>query len=570
MISINGVSFTYPGATTPALRNLVLEIPQGAFVALVGNNGSGKTSLCKLLTGLIPHFFEGEFSGSVEINGYKTLEHRVSELSQQVGYVYQDFENQLLKPRVLDDVAFAPLNFGMKDYKERAAATLHQINMAHLSDRIIWELSGGEQHLIALAGALVLEPEVIVVDEPVAQLDPVNADIIYQQLVRLNKEHGKTIIVIEHHPDFIGTFCDSVILLKDGSVTWHLPVREALSRIEELEQNDIFSPQVTRIAHGISHLSAEDDTHYPINLAESIPYFEQRFNGIPRTGWKKNEQVRVPQNSLVEFRNVNHSYAMMDSSQKSVLQNINLTFFEGERIALVGANGAGKSTLMRLISGLEKPKEGNVLVLGENTRKKSPEDLADHVSLVYQHPQEMFIEDNIHDDAAYYLKARNISDWKEIVDQAIEDFNLLTIQERDGRLLSGGQQRRASLAIGATMRPAIMLLDEPTSSLDVANRRQIMAMLEKLESWVKTVMIATHDMELVAEWANRVIILHQGAILADNTPETIFGQPGLIEKARIRPPQVVLLSNELGIEPVHLSVESFVNHLIIRDEYHVR
>ncbi|MEI2610201.1 MAG: ABC transporter ATP-binding protein [Candidatus Promineifilaceae bacterium] len=158
-ISIQGVTFTYPGATTPVLRDLNLEITPGEFVAIIGNNGSGKTSLCKLLTGIIPHFFQGDFEGKVLVSGRDTWETRVADLSSVVGYVYQDFENQLLKPRVLEDVAFAPLNFGYPDYRERAEKALAILGLSELSGRIIWELSGGEQHLIALAGAIALEPE---------------------------------------------------------------------------------------------------------------------------------------------------------------------------------------------------------------------------------------------------------------------------------------------------------------------------------------------------------------------------------------------------------------------------
>ena len=508
MISIEGVTFTYPGGTAPTLRNLSLEVPQGAFVALVGNNGSGKTTLCKLLTGLVPHFYEGDFSGTVIVAGQNTLDHRVSQLSRYVGYVYQDFENQLLKPKVIDDVAFAPLNFGMGNYRDRARASLSTLRLDHLKDRIIWELSGGEKHLVALAGVLALEPEILIIDEPISQLDPVNAKTIYQTLTYLNKELGKTIITIEHHPDFIGEYCDSVILFKEGSVIWHLAVREALSRIEELEQHDIFSPQVTRIAHKIHNHSRGNGEVYPINLPESIAFFKKYYLTDPLIPPREEEEKIIDVcKSKITFQNVTHSYKLLDGSRKTILEMINLAFSTGEKVALVGANGAGKSTLIRLICGLEKPKEGIIIVSGTDTRAVTPEELADKVSLVYQQPQQMFIEDSIRNDLSYFLKARKISGWEEIVEEAIKDFNLEEIQNRDGRLLSGGQMRRASLAIGACMRPEVMLLDEPTSSLDVANRRQIMAMMNKLSDRVQLVIIATHDMELVAEWADRVIIL---------------------------------------------------------------
>jgi energy-coupling factor transport system ATP-binding protein len=253
---------------------------------------------------------------------------------------------------------------------------------------------------------------------------------------------------------------------------------------------------------------------------------------------------------------------MLDSSRKVVLNEINLDLFNRERIALVGANGAGKSTLLKLIAGLEKPTDGTIHVLGKDTHNISAERLADHVALIYQTPQQMFIEDSIRRDIAYYLKAREVPDADARVVQILEDFRLTGLAERDGRLLSGGQMRRASLAIGACMRPKVMLLDEPTSSLDLSNRRQIVDMLGTLERWVKTVIIATHDMEMVAEWAQRTIVLRQGQVIADAPPETIFGDMNLVERARIRPPQVVQLSNALEIHPVRLSVDAFVDYLM--------
>lgn len=563
-ISIQGVTFTYPGATSPVLRNLSLEISQGSFIALIGNNGSGKTSLCKMLTGIIPQFFQGDFEGTVLVNGLNILETRVADLARQVGYVYQDFENQLLKPRVLEDVGFAPLNYGMADHRQRAESTLERLGLTHLGSRIIWELSGGEQHLIALAGALALDPDIIVVDEPISQLDPVNAEAVYERLDNLHKQHGKTIIVIEHHPEFIANHCDTVALLTEGTVTWHLPVREALARVEELERQNIFVPQVTRIAKKMFTQYGRQVAGTPIRLDEGVQAFQPYTKG--RKGSSKAETGNGSKEAgasleVAAFESVHHHYELMEGERRVVLDEINLRFKKGERIALVGGNGAGKSTLMKMLAGLERPKRGQVRIRERDIVNDSPERLADEVSLVYQDPQEMFIEDSIRGDIAYYLKERNVANWEEIVDKALADFNLVDLQERDGRLLSGGQMRRASLAIGACMRPKIMLLDEPTANLDVSNRSQIVKMFSQLHDWVDTVVIATHDMELVAEWATRIIVLRTGKVLADAAPADVFSNAGLIHEARIYPPQVVRLSNALAIKPVHLSVDSMAEYL---------
>lgn len=564
-ISIQNATFTYPGAQTPVLRDLSLEVPQGSFLALIGTNGSGKTSLCKMFTGIIPQFFQGDFSGTVRIHGKNILETRVSELALQVGYVYQDFENQLLKPRVLDDVSFAPLNYGMADYRARGESALEMLGLSHLASRIIWELSGGEQHLVALAGALALNPAIIVVDEPISQLDPVNAETVYAKLDLLHKRHGKTIIVIEHHPEFIANYCDSVALLTEGTVAWNLPVRAALARVDELEKQNILAPQVTRIAKRLYTKHGRQVAGTPIRLQEGVDAFRTYAESSKK---RQKDRPAVPKNEakpsaspVVAFEGIIHFYELMEGTRRTVVDNVSLKFHAGEKIALVGANGAGKSTLLKMLSGLERPKVGRVVMRGRDIVKDSPEQLADETALVYQDPQEMFIEDSIRGDVAYYLRQRKMQDWETIVNQALEDFNLLELQERDGRLLSGGQMRRASLAIGACMRPKLMLLDEPTSNLDVSNRNQIIKMLSQLQNWVDTVVIATHDMELVAEWATRIIVMSEGRVIADATPAEVFSNKSLIERSRIYPPQVVRLSNELALEPVHLSVESLAEFL---------
>lgn len=477
------------------------------------------------------------------------------------------------KPKVLDDVAFAPLNFGLPDYKTRAQQALALLGLTPLQNRIIWELSGGEQHLVALAGALAMSPEIIMVDEPVAQLDPVNAETVYQNLAMLNQKFGKTIIVIEHHPDFIGAYCKSVILLRNGSVVWHLPVQEALSRVDDLRENDLFPPHVTRLAHAL-RTERETPHPYPIHLEDGIPYFRpfvHPSNGasvVPPVP-SLPEPAKPKPDPLLEFRNVSHHYLTITNEPKPVLNQINLQIHAGDRIALVGANGAGKSTLLKMVSGLERPKEGVLFFRGQNTARLSPEKLADDIALIYQDPQQMFIEDSIERDIAYYLTERKVPGTSEIVAKALVDFRLEAIKERDGRLLSGGQMRRLSLAIGASMRPKVMLLDEPTSSLDVANRIQITEMLRKLEEWVQTVIIATHDMELVTEWANRVIVLRQGQILADAPPADIFRDQTLVQTARIRLPQVVSLSHALALFPMPLTVNGFLQFVRARRDSHV-
>ena len=235
IIEIENLTYSYPAAETPILKDITLQVEKGDFLAIVGNNGCGKSTFCKTLNGLIPHFITGEFSGKVVVDGVNTLEADVGTLAQKAGYVYQDFENQIVRPTVLDDASYACLNYAMADYVERGKEALALCGLEGREDDYIWQLSGGQTHLLALAGAVSLSPDILILDEPIAQLDPGHADRIYQTLRRLNREYGKTIIVIEHHTEYIADYCRHVMLMKDGRVRWMLPARQALQRVEELE-----------------------------------------------------------------------------------------------------------------------------------------------------------------------------------------------------------------------------------------------------------------------------------------------------------------------------------------------
>ncbi|WP_331459227.1 ABC transporter ATP-binding protein [Paenibacillus sp. FJAT-27812] len=566
IISLQNVAFQYPGAESMALHNVHLTVQPGEFIAIAGTNGSGKSTLCKCLNGLIPNYYVGDLSGSVEIAGLQAANETVSSLSRKVAYVFQDFENQLVRPTVFDEASFAPLNYGYADYRERGLRALAMLGIEHLKEQWIWQLSGGQKHLTALAGALSLDPEIIIVDEPVAQLDPFHARLIYDKLNMLNQQYGKTIIVIEHHTEFIADYCHKVVLMDSGTIRWIKPVQEALSSIDELAARHILPPQVTlavRDAEAAMMVEQPDNRLYPITIDEAVRYFESRsatpaiLTDAPCDNVEGNAETSTSQKPLVAFSNVSYGYKTITREIHPVIRNMTITFHEGDRIALVGNNGAGKSTLLKLISGIRRPNAGLLEVCGHLTKQASPELLSDFVSYIYQNPEEMFIEDSIRKDVEYFLKARGNADYRPFVDEIIERLRLTPLQDRDGRLLSGGQQRRATLAIGLVMRPTVMLLDEPTASLDAASRREMTDMLAQLHDHVKTTIIATHDMQLVAEWANRVIVMHQGQVALDTDQRSLFRHVAVIEQAGLIAPQITLLSQKLGLEPPCLSVAEF-------------
>ena len=549
LIEIRNVSFQYPGSEMKVLDHASLQVEEGEFLAIIGGNGSGKSTLCKTMNGLIPHFYVGEFEGEVESDGLLTTSHNVATLSKSIGYVYQDFENQLLRPTVIDDASFVPLNYGLKDFKERGEWALQVTGLLDLAKEFVWQLSGGQKHLLALAGALAMKPKVLIVDEPIAQLDPQHAKTIYDVLKTLNEKYGTTIIVIEHHTEFIASYCKQVVLMDQGRIAWKKGVREALCSVDDLVQRQIFPPQVTQAAHGISQ-----DGNYPITIDEAVDYFGVNPNSHAVT----TQSMKLTKQPVLQLKNITVRYRTLVKQRKLALNLLSATFYKGDQVALVGNNGAGKSSLLKLISGVVKPSEGIMELFGQPIKKYTPEVMSNHVAFVFQNAEEMFIDDSVRKEIEFYLKARNVEDLS-LVDGLLEDFNLTHLQHQDARLLSGGQQRRVSLAIGAAMRPSIIILDEPTANLDMATKSMVVGMLERLKKHVDTIIIATHDMQLVAEWANRILVMHGGELIADDSSEAIFQQDQLLERAGLVPPQIISLCNELNY-PYCPTIDSFVEY----------
>ncbi len=555
IVEIKGVHYQYPGAEHPVLNGANLTIHQGDFLAIIGGNGSGKSTLCKTINGLIPHYFSGHYEGEVIIEGEPVKDQAVATLSHNVGYVYQDFQNQLMKLTVLEDVSFAPLNFGYADYKEKAIQALELLGITHLQDKTIWELSGGEKHLTALAGVLALNPEILIVDEPVAQLDPQHATEIYEKLKYLNEELGKTIITIEHHTEFIANYCNQVALIENGKVKWHEDVRKGLLHVTELQEAHIYPPQVTQAAMQLDSYTSNDDL--PITVEEAITYFKNYYFLSDSNCLKP--KLRTTNSAILSVSDLQYEVKLLNKERRTVLNIEEMTFYEGDQIAIVGNNGAGKTTLMKSLAGIIKPKQGAITVDGIDVLKTPVEELSSYISYIYQNPEEMFIQDTIENDITYFGNVRNI-EHDTLYEQIAESLDMNHILPLDGRLLSGGQQRRASVAIGLGMLPTVMMLDEPTASLDIGNRKQLINILHSIRDKIKTVLIATHDMQLVAEWATRVIVIEHGKIIFDGTPKVLFDRVEIWQQAGLKLPQIAELSLALNIQPA-LSVNEFVERI---------
>lgn len=558
MIRIEDLTFTYPGAPRPTLNHVSLEVEDGDFLAVIGNNGCGKSTLCKTLNGLIPHFISGDMTGRVLIDGEDTAAMDVGSLAKKVGYVYQDFENQIVRPTVLDDASFACMNYAMADYEERGGRALDACGLSQKKHDYIWQLSGGQKHLLALAGMLALSPKILILDEPIAQLDPGHAREIYEVLKNLNENHGITVIVIEHHTEFIASYCKHAVLMKNGEILWKLPAKEALRRVDELEESNIFPPQITVAAKRLKEAGVlSPETKLPTTVAEG----EQVFGKLLLRGDYRaavRPSVRGTKKN-VEFSGITVKYRAVKGDSYPIFNDFSLDIHKGEKIALIGSNGAGKTTLMKLMMGLIRPEAGDVRLDGRETADIAPEELSNRISLVYQNPEEMFIKDTIRGDIEFAMKMRKVKDYRQRTDELLGMFHLEELADRDGRLLSGGQMRRASLAVGIALNPSILLLDEPTANLDIATRKEIIKTLNVLKDVTETVMIATHDMQLVCDWAERIIVLSAGRVIADGDRDAIFSDSHVLNQVGIRPPEIFYMGSRLLSQARCYTIEEFTD-----------
>lgn len=491
-IEIEDLTYTYPNQTQPVLRDVNWRVMAGAFVLIAGPSGAGKSTLLRCLNGLVPHFSGGQIAGKVLVNGLDVWAVGPVVMSQQVGFVLQNPEAQAVLDRVEPEIAFGLENAAVSPHlmHQRVKQVMDLLEITHLRARPIHTLSGGERQRVAIASALVLQPNILVLDEPTSQLDPQSAAEVLQAIIRLNKEQGLTIILAEHRLERVLPFADRLVVVEGGEVTLDVAVTEAQRK--EIE---------ARGSRGENQKTKG----------------ERQALKAERAGEPSREEKDKKEILLV--KGVQFAYG-----GELVLRDVSLTVAAGEAVALMGPNGAGKSTLLKSVVGLLKAQKGETLVNGRSTHNRTVADICREVAYLPQNPDDLLFADSVAEELAITLKNHgNLSGGGRVkMGKLLAELGLSEFSATYPRDLSVGQRQRVALGAVMVTQPPLLLLDEPTRGLDSAAKENLIAIWRRWLERGVGLLLVTHDVELVARTANRIIVLDKGEVIDQGETQTIL------------------------------------------------
>ncbi len=538
MITVKDMSFQYSTGDAPVLHHIDLKIERSDYLAVVGPSGSGKSTLCLLCNGVIPHSIPGILTGDITVDGLNTKEHKVYELAETVGIVLQNPESQLFAMSVEEELAFGPENLGLPrgEILKRIEEAL-VVSGIKDRERFPFTLSGGEKQKLAIASMLTMRPSCLVLDEPTSQLDPRGREDIYSVLKKLHHD-GLSIVLIEHNTEYVAENAKRVVVINEGRIAGAGSPKEVFSQVEAMKTLGIKVPEVAEFTYELKKRGLITDVCVTLDEA-------QKVCGHLKNKRKKEITDRNIENShpIIEVKTLFFRYSDTD-----ILSDVNLTINRGEILACIGQNGSGKTTLVKHFNGLLRPQKGEIIVDGEYVKDKSVAEMARKVGYVFQNPDHQIFADTVFEEVEFGLKNLNVPEEErnERVSRVLEQTNLYRYREVHPVSLSGGEKQRLAIASVLVMNPEILILDEPTTGLDLKSSQSIITLVKELHSQNHTVILVTHDMNLVAEMANRIIILREGRIVADGLPRSIFSDDALLKENFLEEPQITRLSRMLG------------------------
>jgi energy-coupling factor transport system ATP-binding protein len=545
-VVLENVRYTYAGSSRPALKGLELRVREGESLMITGPSGAGKTTLCRCLNGLIPHYFRGKLEGNVVINGTNTRDSNISALSHVVGLLFQDPSSQLVNPTVIDEVAFGPENYGVpaEEIRSRALNAIEVMRLKGYEERSPHSLSGGEQQACALAAIVAMNPTIYVLDEPTSNLDPIGSTMVLTLMAELAKRERRTMITVEHKMEEMLHLIDRLVVINEGAIVLEGRPRELLDDVELMEKMGLKPPQVSLLASKLR--SEKPDLTVPMTLDEATAVFRRLFAStrFKSVAWKP-EKGPVTADTIVETESISHIYP----AGTVALNGVSIKIRRGEFTAIIGQNGSGKTTLVKHFNGLLKPTRGIVRVFGIDTRTATIADLSRKVGYCFQNPDHQICCETVRKELEF--GPRNLRIEEAEIQRRVKDVatavGLDRILDVNPFSVSKGERQRITVASLLTMSPDVLIVDEPTTGQDYRMGREMMEFYKHLnEAQGKTIVVITHDMNIAAEYAKRVIVLKNGQVLTEGATREVFAQTELLQTTYLKPPQITRFGQALG------------------------
>ena len=543
-ISFNQFTFQYDAQAEATLKDISFDIAKGEKVLILGPSGSGKSTLAQCLNGIIPNIHKGQAQGQVRIDGQDIFKQSIYDKSQLVSTVLQDPDGQFIGLTVAEDLAFALENdcADQSEMKDKVALWAERLDLTSLLNHRPQDLSGGQKQRVSLAGVLIDESPILLFDEPLANLDPKSGQETIDLIDKIHKEVGATTIIIEHRlEDVLYRPVDRILLVNEGELLFNGSPDELLSS-KLLLENGIREPLYVTVLRQLGF-----DTRSAQNLSQ-LDALDLSDLALPDRVLK--DKRDSSSDSILKVEGLSVSYG----DNPTIIEDLSFSLKKGERLAIVGKNGAGKSTLAKALCGFV-PSQGKLTYEGQDISQDSIAERSERIGFVLQNPNQMISQTMIFDEVALGLRLRGIeeAEVEERVHEVLKTCGLYSFRKWPISALSFGQKKRVTIASILVLKPEIIILDEPTAGQDYKTYTDIMNFLDSLQKQGHTIVMITHDMQLMLEYSDRCLVVVEGKVIADGNPVTILNQKGLLESANLKQTSLYTLGQKLSSDPVEVT-----------------